>query len=136
MEVNALGLMRLARSLGPAVCSRTADGTNSAVAWVNILSAWALAPDPGFGSFAASQSAALSLSQSLRAEFRASGLRLMNVFVGPTEDEWHQPLPPPKVAPVALARSVVQGLIDGLEVEQFSQRKRFTYCPPNGVDRL
>ena len=39
----------------------------------------------------------------------------MNVYTGPTDDEWHQPLPPPKVAPVALARSVVQGLIDGLE---------------------
>jgi short-subunit dehydrogenase len=115
MDVNALGLMRLAQALGPAMCSRTADGTNSAVAWVNILSAWALASEPSFGSFAASQSAALSLSHALRSEFRASGLRLMNVFVGPTEDDWHQPLPPPKVAPAVLARSLVAGLKDGLE---------------------
>ncbi|MBD3665321.1 SDR family oxidoreductase [Sulfitobacter aestuariivivens] len=115
LEVNALGLMRLAQALGPAMCSRTADGTNSAVAWVNILSAWALANEPSFGSFAASQAAALSLSQSLRAEFRASGLRLMNVFVGPTDDEWHQPLPPPKVTPAAIARDVVRGLHGGFE---------------------
>lgn len=39
----------------------------------------------------------------------------MNVFTGPTEDDWHQPLPPPKVMPNAIARSVVQGLRDGLE---------------------
>ncbi len=115
MEVNALGLMRLAQALGPAMCSRTADGTNSAVGWVNVLSAWSLAADPAFGSFAASQSAALSLSHSLRAEFRASGLRCMNVFVGPIEDEWHQPLPPPKVAPATLARDIVRGLREGLE---------------------
>lgn len=115
IEVNYLGLMRLAQAFGPGMCARTADGVNSAVAWVNILSAHALMPDPDFGSFAASQAAALSLSRSLRGEFRAAGLRVMTVFVGPTEDDWHQPLPPPKVAPKALARDVVRGLQDGLE---------------------
>lgn len=115
MEENYLGLMRLAQAFGPGMCARTADGVNAAVAWVNILSAYALVNASDFGCFSASNAAALSLSQSLRAEFRPSGLRLMNVFVGPTEDDWHQPLPPPKVLPNAIARSVVQGLRDGLE---------------------
>ncbi|PIE10370.1 MAG: short-chain dehydrogenase [Rhodobacterales bacterium] len=115
MEVNYLGLMRLAQAFGPGMCARTADGTNAAVAWVNILSAHALLPDPAYGCFSASNAAALSLSQSLRGEFRSSGLRVMNVFVGPTDDDWHQPLPPPKVPPAALARDVVKGLRDGLE---------------------
>lgn len=115
IEVNYLGLMRLAQAFGPAMCARAADGVNSAAAWVNLLSVGALTNMPEFGAFSASQSAAYSLSQSLRAEFRASGLRVMNVFTGPTEDEWHQHLPPPKVAPKALARAVVGGLQDGLE---------------------
>ena len=115
MEVNYLGLMRLAQAFGPGMCARTADGVNSAVAWVNILSAHALSTSPEYGCFSASEAAARSLSQSLRAEFRASGLRVMNVYTGPTEDEWYQPLPPPKVMPEALARSVVQGLQQGLE---------------------
>lgn len=115
MEVNYLGLMRLAQAFGPGMCARTADGVNSAVAWVNILSAHALVSLPELGGFSASQAAALSLSQSLRAEFRASGLRVMNVFIGPTEDDWHQPLPPPKVPPEALARDLVVGLQAGLE---------------------
>ena len=51
----------------------------------------------------------------LRAEFRASGLRMMNVYTGPTDDEWHQPLPPPKVAHSALARTIVDGLVEGVE---------------------
>jgi hypothetical protein len=51
----------------------------------------------------------------MRAEFRASGLRVMNVYHGPTEDDWFQPLPPPKVQPAAIARSVVDGLQQGLE---------------------
>ena len=47
MEVNYLGLLRLAQSFGPAMSSRTADGVNAAVAWVNILSAHALVNAPG-----------------------------------------------------------------------------------------
>ncbi len=115
LEVNYFGLMRLAQAFGPAMCSRTADGINSAVAWVNILSVHALSNSPDYGCFSASCAAAHSLSQCLRAEFRTSGLRLMNVYCGPTEDDWYQPLPPPKVLPHGIARSVVQGLQQGLE---------------------
>ncbi len=115
MEVNVLGLMRLAQAFGPAMAARTEDGTNSAVAFVNLLSAYALVPDPAFGSFGASQAAARSICQTLRGEFRASGLRVMTVYAGPTDDAWHQPLPPPKVAPKVLARAIVDGLCDGLE---------------------
>ncbi|MEO1113383.1 MAG: SDR family oxidoreductase [Pseudomonadota bacterium] len=115
MDVNYLGLMRLAQAFGPAMCARTADGTNSAVAWVNILSAYALVNSPDYGCFSASNAAAFSLSQNMRADFRTSGLRVLNVFVGPTDDDWHQELPPPKVPAKTLAGSLVQGLVDGLE---------------------
>lgn len=115
MEVNYLGLMRLAQAFGPAMRERGADGTNSATAWVNILSVYAYANLPAYGAFSAANAAAYSLSQCLRAELRAGGVRVMNVFCGPTEDEWHQPLPPPKVAPLALARATIAGLKDGLE---------------------
>lgn len=116
MEVNTLGLMRLAQGFGPGMAARAQDGTNAATALVNILSVQALAPDTGFSAFSASQAAARSITQSLRAEFRPSGLRVMNVYTGAVEgDAWFQPVPPPKVTPKAIARSVVQGLVDGLE---------------------
>jgi short-subunit dehydrogenase/uncharacterized OB-fold protein len=115
IEVNYLGLMRLAQAFGPGMCARAADGVNSAAAWVNVLSVEALSNAPDYGCFNASNAAALSLSQSLRAEFRASGLRVMNVLTGPTEDDWYQPLPPPKVSHAALARAIVDGLRRGLE---------------------
>ncbi len=115
MDVNYLGLMRLAQAFGPAMCSRTADGTNSAVAWVNLLPVHALMNSADFGSYNASQAAALALSQSLRAEFATSGLRVMNLFSGPLEEDWYQPLPPPKVTGKALARAIVSGLQGGLE---------------------
>lgn len=115
MNVNVLGLMRLAQAFGPGMCARTADGVNAAVAWVNLIYIGALTNTPAYGAFAASQSAAHSLSQSLRAEYRDAGLRVMNVFSGPTEEDWFQPLPPPKVTPTALARDVVAGLQSGVE---------------------
>ncbi len=115
MEVNYFGLMRLAQAFGPAMASRTADGVNASVAWVNILSVHALSNRPEFGCFSASNAAARSLSQSLRAEFRTSGLRVMNLYCGPTEEEWYQPLPPPKVMPEAIAHTLLGGLQNGLE---------------------
>ncbi|MEX3007481.1 SDR family NAD(P)-dependent oxidoreductase [Hoeflea sp. TYP-13] len=115
MDVNFFGMMRLAQAFGPAMRGRGADGQNSAAAWVNILSVYAWSNMPEYGAFSASNAAALSLSQCLRAELWQGGVRVMNVFTGPTEDEWHQPLPPPKVQPAALAKSVIGGLKDGLE---------------------
>ncbi|MFP4451480.1 MAG: SDR family NAD(P)-dependent oxidoreductase [Rhodosalinus sp.] len=115
MDVNTLGLMRLAQAFGPGMAARTADGINSAAAFVTLLSAYALTPDPRFGAFCASQAAARSVAQTLRAEVAEAGLRVICVYSGHTEDDWHQGLPPPKVAPKALARSVVDGLERGLE---------------------
>ncbi|MEM7269665.1 MAG: SDR family NAD(P)-dependent oxidoreductase [Pseudomonadota bacterium] len=115
IEVNYLGAMRLAQAFGPGMCGRASDGVNSAAAWVNVIGVEALANDPDFGCFGASQAAAYSLSQSLRAEFRSAGLRVMNVLTGPIEEPWRQPLAPPKVTDAALARSIVDGLKRGLE---------------------
>jgi len=115
MDVNYFGLLRLAQELGPAMRSRGADGQSSAVAWVNLLSIYALANFPPHGTFSASKAAAHSLAQCLRAEMRPAGVRVVNVFPGPIDDEWNQLLPPPKVAPAALAGAVVKALQDGIE---------------------
>jgi NAD(P)-dependent dehydrogenase (short-subunit alcohol dehydrogenase family)/uncharacterized OB-fold protein len=115
MDVNYFGLLRLAQEFGPAMRSRGADGQSSAVAWVNLLSIYALANFPPHGTFSASKAAAHSLAQCLRAEMRPAGVRVVNVFPGPIDDEWNQLLLPPKVAPEALARAMVQALRDGVE---------------------
>ena len=115
MEVNYLGLLRLAQAFGPAMRARGADGSASATAWVNVLSVYALSNYPPQGTYSASKAAALSLSQCLRAEMQAAGIRVMNVFPGPIDEEWNQTLPPPKLAPERLAKEIVQGLRDGVE---------------------
>jgi NAD(P)-dependent dehydrogenase (short-subunit alcohol dehydrogenase family)/uncharacterized OB-fold protein len=115
MEVNYFGLLRLAQSFGPVMRSRGADGQSSATAWVNLLSVFALSNFPAHGTYSASKAAAYSLAQCLRAEMRPAGVRVINVFPGPIDDEWNQTLPPPKLAPAALAKSVVAALRDGVE---------------------
>jgi NAD(P)-dependent dehydrogenase (short-subunit alcohol dehydrogenase family) len=115
IEINYLGLLRLAQSFGPAMRARGADGQSSAVAWVNLLSVFALSNFPSHGTFSASKAAAHSLSQCLRAEMRTAGVRVINLFPGPIDDEWSQTLPPPKLAPAALARAVIDALRDGVE---------------------
>ncbi len=115
MDVNYFGLLRLAQELGPALRARAADGQSSAAAWVNVLSVYALANFPPHGTYSASKAAAYSLAQCLRAEMRLAGVRVVNVFPGPIDDEWNQLLPPPKLAPAALADAIVAALRDGVE---------------------
>ncbi|MGV3551769.1 SDR family NAD(P)-dependent oxidoreductase [Rhizobium sp.] len=115
LDATLSGAMRLAQAFGPVMLSRSADGTNSAAAWVNVLSAYALANMPAYGALSVSHAACLSLSHWLRAELRTGGVKLLNAFVGPLDTEWFQTVPPPKVAPVQLAEAIVDGLRRGLE---------------------
>ncbi|MCH9674123.1 MAG: SDR family NAD(P)-dependent oxidoreductase, partial [Gammaproteobacteria bacterium] len=80
-----------------------------------VLSVYALASHPEYSTYSASQAAAHSLSKGLRNELSAGGVKLINVFPGPIEDEWQQLLPPPKLAPETLARAVTNALREGTE---------------------
>jgi NAD(P)-dependent dehydrogenase (short-subunit alcohol dehydrogenase family)/uncharacterized OB-fold protein len=115
MDVNYLGLLRLAQEFGPVMRGRGADGVNGAAAWVNLLSIFALSNYPPHGTFSASKAAALSLAQCLRAEMLPAGIRVINVFPGPIEDEWNQLILPPKLSPVALAAALTRALKDSVE---------------------
>ena len=115
METNYFGLLRLIQSFGPGMRARGADGDNSACAWVNLLSVYALCNWPAYGTTSASQAAAYSISQCLRGEFAGSGVKVINVLFGPLEESWRQPLPPPKVTPQRLADAVIHALQQGIE---------------------
>jgi NAD(P)-dependent dehydrogenase (short-subunit alcohol dehydrogenase family)/uncharacterized OB-fold protein len=115
MDQAYLGFINLAQAFGLAMRMRGADGINNSVAWVNVLSVYALANWPAFGAYSASQAACLSLSHCLRAELRTGGVKVMNLFTGPVDTEWFQTVPPPKVAPRAVAQAIVSGLRGGLE---------------------
>jgi NAD(P)-dependent dehydrogenase (short-subunit alcohol dehydrogenase family)/uncharacterized OB-fold protein len=115
IDIRYFGLMRLAQAFGPMLRARGADGVNSAAAFVNLLSIHALMNLPAYGAFSATEAACLSASQSLRAELRPGGVKVVNMFFGPLETEWYQTMPPPKVTPAALANATVDALRRGLE---------------------
>jgi NAD(P)-dependent dehydrogenase (short-subunit alcohol dehydrogenase family)/uncharacterized OB-fold protein len=115
MEVNYFGLLRLAQEFIPALKARAADGPASAIAWVNVLSIFALSNYPPHGTYSASQAAALSSSQALRAELRPAGVRVVNLFPGPIDDEWDQLVLPPKLSPAALATALLEALKGSVE---------------------
>jgi short-subunit dehydrogenase/uncharacterized OB-fold protein len=114
-ETNCLGLMRLAAAFGPVMRARAADAERNAVAFVTLLSAWALAPDPEHGTYSASQAAVRALNGVIRAEMRPAGIRVVDVLTGPIEDAWHQTIRPPKVAPATIAAAIVAALREGRE---------------------
>ena len=115
MDVNYIGLLRLAQAFGPALKGRAADGAAHATAWVNLLSIYALANFPPHGTYSASKAAAHSLAQCLRAEMRQAGIRVINVFPGPIDEAWNQNMPPPKLSPDAVAQAIVKALREGTE---------------------
>jgi NAD(P)-dependent dehydrogenase (short-subunit alcohol dehydrogenase family) len=115
LNIRALGLMRLAQAFGPILAARGADSTRSACAFVNLLAAHALMGWPEYAALSAAEAAALSMSQSLRAELRPAGIRIVNVFAGPMDTPWYQAVPPPKVTPAIVARAAVTALRGGVE---------------------
>jgi short-subunit dehydrogenase len=74
------------------------------------MAAW-----PAYGVFSSVEAACLSAAHTLRSELRPGGVKVVNVYSGPLETEWFQTVPPPKVAPAALARAVVSALRAGVE---------------------
>lgn len=115
MDVNYLGLLRLAQAFAPALKARAADGQTNAIAWVNLLSIFALSNYPPHGTYSASKAAACSLSQALRAELQPAGIRVINIFPGPIDDEWDQLERPPKISPAAVAAAIIDALKGSVE---------------------
>ena len=105
MDAHYFGLLRLSQALG----------TRTTVAWVNVLSIYALVSFPELDAFSASMAAARSLSQSLRAEMLASGVRVINIFPGPTDTERYRAMALAKLHPAALARAITKSLQDSVE---------------------
>ena len=115
MDVNYLGLLRLAQEFAPVLKARAADEPTNAIAWVNLLSIFALANYPPHGTYSASKAAAFSLSQALRAELRPAGVRVINLLPGPIDDEWNQLELPPKLSPMSVATALVEALKGSVE---------------------
>jgi len=107
MDTNYFGLLRLAQAFAPAMQAGATSAATTAnvpmMAWVNLLSIYALSGIATQSTFAASKAAACSFAQAQRAEMLPAGIRVINVFPGPD------------MAPFTLAQSIVTALQEGIE---------------------
>ncbi|BCI71780.1 short chain dehydrogenase family protein [Sphingomonas sp. S17] len=109
LDLGVVGLLRLTEASAPLLASRPAG------AFVDLLSTHALAPDAAFAAFSAAEAARHALVQSFRHRMRSEGVRVMTIFAGPIDDQDHQSLPLPRLAPARLGQAVVEALETGRE---------------------
>ncbi len=100
MEINYFGLVRLVQAFAPLLKQRARQVP--ACAWVNLLSLAALSGFAVQSTYCASKAAALSFTQSLRAQLQPDGVRVVSVFGGP-------------IGAADLADAIVVALREGLE---------------------
>jgi NAD(P)-dependent dehydrogenase (short-subunit alcohol dehydrogenase family) len=108
IEVNYLAPLRVTRAFAPALIRN--EG-----AVVNLLTILARVNLPFMGSYCASKAAALSLTQGLRADLGAKGVRVVAAMPGAIDTRMTAVLSIPKMATVDAAREILDGYEAGEE---------------------
>ena len=108
LAVNLFGTYGVSHALLPLL-------TRSRGAIVNVLSVAAIAPLPFTPTYSISKSAALNLTQALRALLAARGVRVHAVLAGPVDTEMTRYLDIPKASPQSVARAIFDGVENGEE---------------------
>ncbi|MEJ8567708.1 OB-fold domain-containing protein [Wenzhouxiangellaceae bacterium CH-27] len=116
LAANLLTFLRLAKTFGPLLRDRPNHVSAPARAWINLISAHALAANSGFGTSAVSHSAAWALSRALRAEFAGTGVKVIDVLYGPLDEDVGRKPDPPGVTPGRVASTILHALQQGLEL--------------------
>jgi len=109
MQVNYFGTLAMCRAFAP-VLARNGGG-----AIVNLLSILGRVSIPQVGSYAASKAAAVSLTQSIRAELNAQGTLVIGVMPGFVDTDMARRVTSPKLHPDAIGASIVEALRNGIE---------------------
>jgi len=103
MNVNYFGVLNLIAAFAPSLKQRAARKCLGA--WVNLLSIDALCSSPARATYSASKAAAHSLTQELRRDLRADGIRVLGIYPGPAGSS----------SADELAAEIVAALRDGVE---------------------
>jgi NAD(P)-dependent dehydrogenase (short-subunit alcohol dehydrogenase family) len=109
MRVNYFGTLDMCRAFAPLLVS------NGGGAIVNVLSILGRVPSPRLGGYSASKAAAVSLTQSIRAQLAASGTLVIGVLPGFIDTDMARRVTAPKLSPQAVANTIVEALLDGVE---------------------
>jgi short-subunit dehydrogenase len=107
-ECNYLAPLRVVRAFAPALIDNKG-------AVLNMLTILARVNLPLMGSYCASKAAALSLTQGLRAELGAKGVRVAAALPGAVDTRMTAGLPIPKMSPAEAATEILDGFEVGEE---------------------
>lgn len=108
METNFFGTLNVTRAFAPAL-----EKNHGAV--VNMLTLVALVSMPALSAYNASKAAALSLTQSLRADLGKRGITVHGVFPGAVDTDMIRGFEMAKTAPSDIARAVLAAVAAGDE---------------------
>lgn len=133
IRVNYLGTLALIRAVAPHLKRRNAGVI------VNLITVLAHVNLPLMGSYCASKAALLSLTQGVRAELMPWGVRVVGIFPGAVDTRMSADFPPPKLAPAAVGRAVVEAIAEGVEDaypgEMAQELRRKWLEEPKAVER-
>ena len=107
-ECNYLAPLRVVRAFAPALIANKG-------AVLNMLTILSRVNLPLMGSYCASKAAALSLTQGLRAELGAKGVRVAAALPGAVDTRMTAGLPIPKMSPAEAATEILDGFEVGEE---------------------
>jgi NAD(P)-dependent dehydrogenase (short-subunit alcohol dehydrogenase family) len=109
MRVNYFGTLEMCRAFAP-ILARNGGG-----AIVNVLSILGRVASPRLGGYSASKAAAVSLTQSIRAQLAPRGTLVIGVLPGFIDTDMARRVTAPKLSPRSVASSIVEALRDGVE---------------------
>ena len=107
MDVNYYGTLRIIRAFTPVFTARK-SGTIA-----NVISVVGLTSAPGLAGYSASKAALQSLTQTLRATLKGSGIQVLGIYPGPIDTDLAKDIPMDKATPEHAARHIVAGIATG-----------------------
>lgn len=109
METNYFGTLSMCRAFAPALKA------NGGGALVNVISIVAKATIPAYGTYSASKSANLRMTESVRAELAAQHTFVQAVMTGAVDTDMAKGYDGPKNTPAEVAQAILGGLGNGEE---------------------
>ena len=107
MNTNYYGTLRVIRAFTPQFVARGAGTIANVVSVVGLTSA------PGLAGYSASKAALQSLTQTLRATLKSSGITVLGIYPGPIDTDMARDIPMDKATPEHAAEQIVKGIAAG-----------------------
>ena len=129
-DTNVSGLLRVSQAFAP-VLARNGGG-----AFLNVLSVASWISTPGLGAYAATKSAAWSVTNGLRIALQGQGTQVLGLHVGFIDTDLTRGIDLPKLAPADVVAKAYRALEDGAKevlIDELSQRVRQGLAADPGI---